>query len=162
MRITDDVTVPAGHTLNIEPGTLILIEGTPGAQSSAGKDLVVEGTVNASGTELEPITFTAVDPSAPWGQILFSNAEGASFTWTNVHRAGHSPAGGHTGHGRVLHILGSDVTFTDCNITDNRGKCITPRGLRRFDRGLIIFASSAEGMQGTCGSIAGHPQEIRG
>ena len=122
MRITDDVTVPAGHTLNIEPGTLILIEGTPGAQSSAGKDLIVEGTVNASGTELEPITFTAVDPSAPWGQILFSNAEGASFTWTNVHRAGHSPAGGHTGHGRVLHILGSDVTFTDCNITDNRGK----------------------------------------
>ncbi|MEN8864845.1 MAG: lamin tail domain-containing protein [Akkermansiaceae bacterium] len=122
MRITDDVTVPAGHTLNIDPDTLILVSGTAGAQSSTGKDLIVEGTINSLGTEQQPITFTAVDPTAPWGQILFSNSEGATFTWTNIHRAGHSPAGGHTDHGRVLYILGSDVDFSDCNITDNRGK----------------------------------------
>ncbi|MFT5105844.1 MAG: hypothetical protein ACI9UA_001466 [Pseudoalteromonas tetraodonis] len=122
MRITDDVTVPAGHTLNIDPGTLVLVVGDATSQSTAGKDLIVEGVVNSLGTELQPITFTAVDPAASWGQILFSEAEGATFTWTNIHRAGHSPRGGHTGHGRVLNILGSTVSFEDCNLTDNRGK----------------------------------------
>ena len=138
MRITDDVTIPAGHTLNIEPGTLILVAGTAGAQSSAGKDLIVEGTINSPGTELQPITFTAVDPAAPWGQILFSNSEGATFTWTNIHRAGHSPAGGHTGHGRVLRILGSDVDFADCNITDNRGK-VGETGAQGGSNSTMIF-----------------------
>jgi hypothetical protein len=138
VRITDDVTVPAGHTLNINPGTLILVVGTPGAQSSTGKDLIVEGSVNSLGTEQQPVTFTAVDPSAPWGQILFSNAGLSTFTWTNIHRAGHSPAGGHTGHGRVLYILGSDVDFSDCNITDNRGK-IGQTGARNGTNSTMVF-----------------------
>ncbi|YCM42810.1 lamin tail domain-containing protein [Verrucomicrobiaceae bacterium 227] len=122
MRITDDVTVPAGHTLNIEPGTLILIVGDATSQSTTGKDLIIQGTINSLGTEQEPVTFTAVDPAASWGQILFSESEGATFTWTNIHRGGHSPRGGHTNHGRVIYVLGSDVSFEDCNITDNRGK----------------------------------------
>ncbi|MGI9242199.1 MAG: hypothetical protein ACR2RV_15480, partial [Verrucomicrobiales bacterium] len=122
IRLTDDVTVPAGHTLNIDPGTLVLVTGTAAAQSTDGRDLIIEGSVNSLGTELQPITFTALNPAAPWGQILLSNSEGATFEWTNIHRAGHSPRGGHTNHGRVLRVLGSDVSFEDCNITDNRGK----------------------------------------
>ncbi len=122
VRLTDDVTVPAGHTLNIDPGALILIDGTSTAQSEDGKDLIVQGVVNCSGTEAQPITITATDPDAPWGQIRFDQSEGASFRFTNIHRAGHAPGGGHTGHGRVLRILGSTVSFDDCSLTDNRGK----------------------------------------
>ena len=29
---------------------------------------------------------------------------------------------GSSGHGRVLRIMGSSVTFDSCNLTDNRGK----------------------------------------
>lgn len=122
VRITDDVTVPAGHVLNVAPGTLVLVDGDATPQSTAGKDIIVQGTINSLGTAAQPVTFTATDPTAIWGQILFEESEGASFTFTNIHRAGHSPRGGHTGHGSVLRILGSSVSFEDCNITDNRGK----------------------------------------
>ncbi len=63
--------------MNIDPGALILVTGTAAPLSTDGKDLIVEGTINSLGTELQPITFTALDPAAPWGQILFSNAEAA-------------------------------------------------------------------------------------
>ncbi|MFP6873591.1 MAG: lamin tail domain-containing protein [Verrucomicrobiales bacterium] len=122
MRLTGDVTVPREHVLTVEPGTLVLLDGTIEAQSTTGTDLIIQGTIDCRGSEEQPITFTASEPDAPWGQILFDQSEGANFTFTNIHRAGHSPGGGHTGHGRVLRIIGSTVSFNDCNITDNRGK----------------------------------------
>ncbi len=122
MRLTGDVTVPRGHVLTVEPGALLMLDGTIEAQSTAGTDLIVQGTIDCRGSEERPITFTASEPDAPWGEILFDQSEGANFTFTNVHRAGHSPAGGHTDHGRVLRINGSTVNFNDCNVTDNRGK----------------------------------------
>ena len=122
VHLTGDVTIPAGHTLTIQPGTLILIDGDATPESTTGSDLIVQGSLSALGTEAQPITFTAFTENAPWGQILFDNSQPANFSYCNIHRAGHSPRGGHTGHGRVLRILGSTVTFDNCNLTDNRGK----------------------------------------
>ncbi|MCP4849223.1 MAG: hypothetical protein GY899_14875 [Verrucomicrobiaceae bacterium] len=122
MRLTGDVTVPSGHVLNINPGTIVLLDGTTEARSESGIDLIIEGSINCQATSESPITFTASQPDSLWGQILFDRSEGAVFAFTNIHRAGHSPAGGHTDHGRVLRIVGSSVQFDDCNITDNRGK----------------------------------------
>lgn len=122
VRLTGDTTVPVGHTLTVQPGTLILIDGDATSQSTTGADLIVQGSIDAIGTEAQPITFTAFDEGAPWGQILFDNSQSAQFAYCNIHRAGHSPRGGHTGHGRVLRIMGSTVVFDKSNVTDNRGK----------------------------------------
>ncbi|MCH2061284.1 MAG: lamin tail domain-containing protein [Verrucomicrobiales bacterium] len=159
LRLTGDVTVPKGHVLTIEPGTMIMLDGTVEPGSSTGIDLNVEGAINSLGTNSQPVTFTSSQPDAIWGQVLFDQCEGADFSFTNFHRAGHSPAGGHTDHGRVLRVLGSTVVFNDCNVTDNRGKigeteaeggidseivlrrCHLARsvmGLETFDTGVLV------------------------
>ena len=159
VRLSGDVTVPRGHVLKVDPGTIVMLDGTIEPGSSAGTDLIIEGAINCQGTNDQPITFTASQPGALWGQILFDRCEAANFAFTNLHRAGHSPAGGHTDHGRVLRIVGSSVTFNDCNITDNRGKvgqseaggdtdssivlrrCHLARsvmGLETFDTGILV------------------------
>ena len=122
IRLTGDTTVPPDHTLTIEPGTLILVDGDPASEGTAGSDLIVQGNVRAAGTDTRPISFTSTASNAPWGQILFDNSQSASFIFSNIHRAGHSPRGGHTGHGRVLRVMGSTVTFENCTISDNVGK----------------------------------------
>ena len=122
IQLTGDTTVPPGHSLTIEPGTLILIDGDPETEGTEGTDLIVEGSLDSTGTEDRPITFTASSDGAPWGQILFDNSQPSRFSFSNIHRAGHSPRGGHTDHGRVLRIMGSNVTFDNCTISDNRGK----------------------------------------
>ena len=122
IRITDDLTVPRGKELNISPGTIILVDGDAEPQSSGGADLIVSGSINCIGTSENPITITSSSEGNIWGQILFDESESALFKYTNIHRAGHSPKGGHTDHGRVLRVLGSNVLFEDCTISDNRGK----------------------------------------
>lgn len=122
VHVTDDVTIPNGHVLTILPGTLILVDGDATSQSTVGKDIIVQGEISCIGTVASPITFTAAVTNSIWGQILFDNADAANFAYTNISRAGHSPRGGHTGHGRVLRIMGSTVVFDHCNVTDNRGK----------------------------------------
>lgn len=122
VHLTDDTTVPVGHILTIHPGTLILVDGDPTSEGTGGRDLIVQGHIEAAGTDTRPITFTSSADNAPWGQILFDNSQSARFSFSNIHRAGHSPRGGHTDHGRVLRIMGSDVTFENCTISDNRGK----------------------------------------
>ncbi len=122
VRVTDDLTVPKGHVLNLLPGTIVLLDGDKEPQSTEGADLIIEGSINCIGTSESPITFTSSELGDVWGQILFNGSESAVFKYTNIHNAGHSPSGGHTDHGRVLRVLGSSVTFEDCTISDNRGK----------------------------------------
>ena len=122
IRIIDDLTVPRGVELNISPGTIILVDGDAEPQSSGGSDLIVSGSINCIGTSENPITITSSSEGNIWGQILFDESESALIKYTNIHRAGHSPKGGHTDHGRVLRVLGSNVLFEDCTISDNRGK----------------------------------------
>ena len=122
VRIVGDVTVPKGSELNIAPGTVVLLDGDAEPQSDEGADLIIAGSINCSGTDDNPITFTSSLSGNTWGQILFDESESAVFKYTNIHQAGHSPKGGHTDHGRVLRVLGSNVLFEDCTISDNRGK----------------------------------------
>ena len=159
LRLTGDVTIPKGHVLTVQPGTIVMIDGTVEPGSSSGTDLIIEGSIESKGTNDQPVTFTSSQPDALWGQLLFDQSEGGNFAFTNFHLAGHSPAGGHTDHGRVLRLLGSAVVFTDCNITDNRGKigeteaeggidseivlrrCHLARsvmGLETFDTGVLV------------------------
>jgi hypothetical protein len=67
--VTSSVTVSAGCTLIIEPGTVV--------KFNPGFYLRVYGTLNAEGTEVNPIQFTsnATTPArGNWSQILFEGA----------------------------------------------------------------------------------------
>ena len=64
--ITDDIVVPEGITLTIEPGVMLRFQ--------AGRSLRVEqGRLVAEGTPSLPILFTR-DGASPWGAILFLNS----------------------------------------------------------------------------------------
>ena len=48
VHVTGDVIVPAGVTLTINPGTLVLIDGV--ASGDQGKDIQVNGIIRSLGT----------------------------------------------------------------------------------------------------------------
>ena len=55
MNVTGDVTVPAGQTLTIEPGTLVLLDGDP-VGGTGSTEILVQGTIQSQGTEASPVT----------------------------------------------------------------------------------------------------------
>ena len=122
IHVTGDVVVPAGRTLTIQPGTLVLINGV--SSGSGGIDLDVLGAIKALGTAESPVTFTAFDPAKAWGEIHHQNASASSYLYTDITVAGHSPGGGHTGAGPAVRPEGSRIVFDHVSITDNAGKII--------------------------------------
>src|SRR6266536_3119459 len=69
VRITNDVIVPAGHTLTLQPDTLVLIEGV--TNGTVANDISVSGTIRSLGTAVQPVTITCAEPDLAyrWGQI---------------------------------------------------------------------------------------------
>ncbi|MCX7682701.1 MAG: CotH kinase family protein [Anaerolineae bacterium] len=63
--ITDDIFVPAGITLTIEPGATLAFQ--------PGRRAIVEGRLVAVGTPARPITFTG-ETGGLWGGIVFRNS----------------------------------------------------------------------------------------
>ncbi|RIK83172.1 MAG: hypothetical protein DCC68_04345 [Planctomycetota bacterium] len=122
IHVTGDVTVPAGHTLTIQPGTLVLVDGNATPLSTNGADIVVAGTVNSLGTAASPVTITATNPAAPWGEINHTSSQPSLYQYTDITRAGHSPRGGHTNTGPAIRTAGSTITFENSNVTDIAGK----------------------------------------
>jgi hypothetical protein len=121
VHITGDVTVPADHVLNVEPGTIVLIDGQPQApQLQLGARIVVNGTLNSLGTEQQPITFTATDPSQPWGEMDVAGGI-ATLRYTQITRAGSSPRGGHTNTGPALRMSdGGSIELDHSSVTADR------------------------------------------
>ncbi len=120
VRVTGDLLVPAGHTLTIEPGTLVLLDGV--SSGSGGTDIDVQGAVQSLGTRTSPVTFTAPDPARAWGELHHDSAAASLYRYTMITRAGHSPGGGHTGSGPALRLDGSTVVMDGSCVTDLDGK----------------------------------------
>ncbi len=128
VRITDDLIVPEGRHLEVEPGTLVLLEGTPSSPSEFGAQIRVEGTMRAAGAANDVITFTAANPSQPWGEI---DIAGGSVELLNsiVTRAGSSPRGGHTRTGPAFRLRGNGaLTLEDSSVADISGKVMQGSG----------------------------------
>jgi hypothetical protein len=116
VQVTNDVTVPTGHTLTIQPGTLVLIHGV--ASGTTANDLVVRGNVQSLGTEAQPVTFTCAQPDLRWGQLRHTNAQPSLYRHTIVTRGGRGRAEGHTGTVPVVRPYNSRITFEQCSLTD--------------------------------------------
>jgi hypothetical protein len=120
VRVTGNVTVPTGHTLTIQPGTVVLVDGV--ASGTAGIVILVNGKLQSLGTAADPVTVTAFDPALPWGGFRFANAQASTFQYTFISRAGNTAGLGHTGTGPAVRTTNSPVTFDHSAITDNVGK----------------------------------------
>jgi hypothetical protein len=116
IRLTNDVTVPSGHTLRIEPGALILLDGV--TNGTTAPDLIVNGTIHALGTAAEPILITAGTIHGNWGQIRHGNGSIGTYHYTFIHRGGRAAGEGHTGTGPVLRLSGATVELDHCLISE--------------------------------------------
>ena len=128
IHVTGNVTVPVGTTLTVQPGTLVLLDGNSAPLSTDGKRIIVQGTINSLGTAAQPITFTATDPNAPWGEITHSSSQASIYQYTQINRAGHTTGSGHTGTGPVLRVTNTTLSFDHVAITDLVGKVMQASG----------------------------------
>ena len=132
--VTGDVTVPAGSTLSIEPGTVVMLDGVD--LGTGGTDLIIEGAIQSLGNEAEPVVFTCVDPEMNWGQIRHDNAAHSEYRHTFVHKAGRAPGEGHTDTGPAIRSRDSSLLLDHCVISD-----ITANG---GTIGKIMMAQNSE------------------
>jgi hypothetical protein len=121
-RVTGgDFTIPAGVTLTLEPGTLVLIDGV--ASGAEGTDIDVQGSIQALGTAGSPVTFTASTAGRNWGELHHDRAAPSLFRYTEILQAGHSPRVGHSNSGPAIRAANkSALTFDHASLTDNAGK----------------------------------------
>lgn len=116
VRVTSDVTVPAGHTLTIGSNTLVMIDGV--ASGTTANDLLVAGSIQSLGTEEHPVSITCSSPTLRWGQIRHNNAQPSLYRHTSITRAGRGTGEGHTGTTPVIRPANSRLVFETCNLTD--------------------------------------------
>jgi hypothetical protein len=116
VQVTNDVTVPAGHTLTILSNTLVLVNGV--ASGTTAPDILVAGTIQSLGTAEYPVTITCANAAQLWGQIRHNTAQPSVYRHTSIYRAGRAPGEGHTGTGPAVRPTNSRIFFDHCNITD--------------------------------------------
>jgi len=140
IQVTNDLTVPAGHTLTIESNTWVLINGV--ASGTNANDILVSGTMLSLGTEAHPIAITCANPGLRWGQIRHNNAQPSVYRYTTITLAGRAPGEGHTGQAPVIRPSNSQITFDSCNITDHATPAGTPGKIMQASSGSdLVFTN---------------------
>ena len=128
MNVTGNVTVPTGSTLNIDPGTHVLIAGDATAGSTAGSTIAVNGTLNSNGTFAQPVAISAFNANDRWGGFVFSAAQPSVMNYTLLNHAGHTTGVGHASRGPMIRLTGSSLNFDDSVMADGPAKAIYTSG----------------------------------
>lgn len=118
IQVDANVTVPAGETLIIEPGTVIM--------TALDRSIIVDGTIQVAAGG--PMTlFTSINEE-PWGGIVINGS--ASFENTAFINGGGNEgrAFGHSGSQPVIFGESATVTLRDVIIQDGPGKALGARG----------------------------------
>ena len=152
VRITNDVTVPAGHTLTILSNTLVLIDGV--ASGTTAADILISGTIQSLGTEDYPVTITcnSANRAFLWGQIRHNTAQPSVYRYTSINRAGRSGSEGHVPTAGIVFRPGSSrIAFDHCNITDLTANKIMFANASDLTFSGCLFCRAAMGpeLQGT-------------
>jgi len=108
--VTGDVVVPSGQTLNIEPGVELIFQGH--------YKLVVNGNLQAIGTEDEMILFTTNNQSLGWGGLEVQSPTTITLTYCRI-EFGKTTGEYPDMHGGAMRLMGSDVAATHCIFADN-------------------------------------------
>ncbi|HUS33737.1 MAG TPA: Ig-like domain-containing protein, partial [Verrucomicrobiae bacterium] len=116
VRVTGTVTVPTGHTLTINPDTLVLVNGV--SSGTAGINFMVNGAIRSLGTETQPVVITCADATQNWGQIRHETSQASLYQHTLISRAGRTVGEGHTATGPAFRVTNSTVDFESTVISD--------------------------------------------
>ncbi len=134
IHVTGPTTVPEGELLSISEGTLVMLDDSARIE--------VLGSVEALGTEAEPIYFFASDPGDGWEQIdhhdgfdhgIYRNVfftHGGDAFWERNDEFRHCCA-------YIMRSRGGALEITRSLIADSRGK-----GLLTFDTDLTVASSA--------------------
>lgn len=140
VNLTGNVTVPAGHTLTIQPGTLVLVNGV--ASGTAGVSITVNGSVQSLGTEAAPVSITTADATLNWGQIRHATAQPSTYAYTFVTKGGRAPGEGHTGTGPLFRMNTSTIDFQNCVLGDLFSGATAVGKIMMADGSALTFADS--------------------
>ena len=111
-RVTGEITVPAGETLNIEPGVTVNFQGH--------YKLTVNGTLTAAGTEQDSIFFTTDDPETGWHGIRLTGSQsGSSFSYCRFEYGKTSGSDFPDQHGGAIMMNESDAVIEHCLFINN-------------------------------------------
>ena len=138
VQITNDLTVPVGHTLTILSNTLVLVNGV--ASGTTAPDILVAGTIQSLGTADYPVTITCASATQQWGQIRHNNAQPSVYRYTSINRAGRAGGEGHVQEaGLAMRPGGSRILFDHSNITDlGSGKIMYASGCDLTFNGCLM------------------------
>ena len=120
IHVTDNLTLPAGGTLRILPGALVLIDGVE--DGTNGTDFTGRENPESPGPRDRRVTFTASTPAEAWGEMDHDGEEESIYRHTILTRAGNAPEGGHTDSGATINADDTRITFEHTSITDIAGK----------------------------------------
>jgi hypothetical protein len=110
--VTGEITVPAGETLNIEPGVTISFQGH--------YKLTVNGTLTAVGTEQDSIFFTADNSETGWHGIRLTGSQSNShFAYCHFEYGKTSGSEFPDQHGGAIMMNESDAVIDYCLFTNN-------------------------------------------
>jgi len=104
--IMGEITVPTGQTLNIQPGVQVIFQGH--------YKLIVNGWLEAIGTEQDSILFTAADTSVGWWGIRFIDAPDSSRLTYCVIKSGKASGivPDHFGGGVYCHDSNPEISYS--------------------------------------------------
>ncbi|MBI2948902.1 MAG: Ig-like domain-containing protein, partial [Verrucomicrobia bacterium] len=137
VTVTGNVIVPSGHTLTIQPNTVVLINGV--ASGTSGVNITVNGSIQSLGTELNPVVITCSDVNLNWGQIRHANSASSTYQYTFISKAGRAPGEGHTGTGPAFRLNNSTLTLDGCVISDLTASGATIGKIMMADASTLTF-----------------------
>lgn len=112
-----DITIPAGNTLTVECGTIVICENLVSINAI--------GNVEFNGTAEYPIYFTSADTGSPWGELFHQNSNG-HYRYVFFTNGGGdlSKPFGHSHSQPVLSGNNCNLLLNHVYIIDNPGKAL--------------------------------------
>ncbi|MFK8003083.1 MAG: right-handed parallel beta-helix repeat-containing protein [Polyangiales bacterium] len=119
IQVDANVTVPAGETLVIEPGTVVM--------TALDRSILVDGAIEVAPGG--PMTlFTSIETDEPWGGVVINGGTAAFNNTAFVGGGGNEGrAFGHSGSQPVIFGESANVTLRDIVIQDGPGKALGGR-----------------------------------
>jgi hypothetical protein len=152
LNIPGDLTIPAGVTLSLEPGTFVSID--------PGVDLYNEGTLLIHGTEFSPVTLTCSDPGDYWGGVIGrTGGNRVEATYTICSRSGFHTGNeydwGHAHRQALFYCEDGSVYLDHCFMTDHIGQVLyTERATVEMDHCLVQRVKTGGQLNGSRVTVA--------
>jgi MYXO-CTERM domain-containing protein len=133
--LTGDVVIPAGVTLTIQPGVVVIAAGTDAQSGGSDKyrvELIARGTLRVLGTDSKPVTFrAATEGDGNWHGVRVEAGTSSTFSHAIIRDAR---------HGLEVSGIGTTATLSSSVLTRNvYGAVVSHDGTLSMDHTLVYF-----------------------